>query len=184
MKKMTLATILAGVVMPLVVILTMGLLTTYAAGESYTDAMGGAAVQLYGAGAVSGLMEPAAFTVCVVDEANLGVDSIQAAAILAEDWGVTVTTDCAQPDVLVTIVNPGYNLDHWVADGWIYEIGGPVWINSQALDISPFNFRCVLDHEIGHHFGLQHVKTASVMTIYGRYLPTVDDKAQLVEAMG
>ena len=149
----------------------------------YIDAMGEAAVQLYGAGAVSGLMEPAAFTVCVVDEANIGVDSIQAAAILARDWEVQVTVDCVQPDVFVTIVNPGYGLDHWVADGWIYEIGGPVWINSQALDISPFNFRCVLDHEIGHHFGLQHVETMSVMTIYGRYLPTASDKAQLEEIL-
>ena len=123
-----------------------------------------------------------AFTVCVDDQASTGYDSEFVSLILMYDWNAEVTVDCAAPDVFVTIVNPGYNLGYWVADGWIYEVGGPIWLNSQVLDYAPNTFRAVLDHEVGHHFGLQHVHTRSVMSDQGRYMPTEQDIAQFADA--
>jgi len=119
-----------------------------------------------------------AFTVCVIDEAGVGFDSIKAAGWLSRDWKKNIIVDCGTPDVLITVCNPGYGND-WYAMGWIYEVGGPIWLNSRALGYAPFNFRVALSHEVGHHFGMQHVDGVSVMNPSPIYLPTVADRAHL-----
>jgi len=122
-----------------------------------------------------------AFTVCVDDQASTGYDSEFVSLILMYDWNAEVTVDCATPDVFVTIVNPAPGSSYEIYDGWIYKVGGPIWVNSKQ-SAGPNTFRAVLDHEVGHHFGLQHNHIRSVMNPYERHMPTEQDVWDLADA--
>lgn len=125
------------------------------------------------------------FTVCAVDEANTGIDSRWVARLLSSDWNAHVTVDCEEPDVFLTIVHLGYGRSEWHPHGWIYEVGGPIWVDARVLGYANgmASFRAAIDHEVGHVFGMQHVETPSVMSTRGQYMPTLDDWMLLAEIL-
>lgn len=125
------------------------------------------------------------FTVCVVDEANTGIDSRWVARLLSSDWNAHVSVDCEAPDVFLTIVHLGYGRSEWHPRGWIYEVGGPIWLDARVLGWSNgvAYFRAALNHEVGHVFGMQHDDTASFMSSPGPSLPTLADWINLAEIL-
>jgi len=125
------------------------------------------------------------FTVCAVDEANTGIDSRWVARLLAGDWNAHVSVDCENPDVFLTIVHLGYGRAEWHPSGWIYEVGGPIWVDARVLGQPDgmARFRAAIDHEVGHVFNMQHVEYPSVMSVRGQYMPTLNDWTRLAEIL-